>query len=84
MNYKVGDKVKISKDLDSDFFKDPCINSEMAMLGGQAVTIKSIKSYGEQGYYYNVNENEWVWTDYMLEDKSLVDDTSNDYCGGAR
>lgn len=67
MKYKVGDKVRIRKDLVVDYSGFIRITVEMAKLAGQVVTIKDVQNYGYQDYYYNVNENEFTWANNMLE-----------------
>lgn len=77
MKYKVGDKVKIRKDLVVDYSGFILITVEMAKLAGQVVTIESIQNgvYNqEETSYYNVNENGWGWADDMLEPvKDLIE-----------
>ena len=75
MKYKVGDKVIIRKGLVKySTLDDIWVNRDMAKLAGQVVTIKDIKNYGDQDYYYLVNENKWGWTDDMLEPvKDLIE-----------
>lgn len=71
MDYKVGDKVRIRKDLVKDHMRDIRVTSDMVKLAGQTVTIEDIHNYGS---YYRVEENEWSWTDDMLEPvKDLIE-----------
>lgn len=74
MKYKVGDKVRIRKGLVENCLQNSYVNRDMVKLAGQVVTIKDIKNYGDQDCYYLVNENEWGWTDGMLEPvKDLIE-----------
>lgn len=73
--YRVGDKAKVRKNLDVD--RDYCMLSgpqkgnpsyglvhEMACMGGEILTIANVD---KDGWGYDVKENEWGWTDEMLE-----------------
>lgn len=73
--YRVGDKAKVRKNLDVD--RDYCMLSgpqkgnpsyglvrEMVCMGGEILTIANVN---EDGWGYDVKENEWGWTDEMLE-----------------
>lgn len=64
MKYKVGDKVRIRKDLVEDSTGDIRVTSGMVKLAGQVVTIKGIH---DSELTYSVEETIWVWTDDMLE-----------------
>lgn len=73
--YRVGDKVKIRKNLDVDH--DYCMLSgpqkgkpsygvvyQMVDMGGKIFTIAKVE---EKGWGYRVKENDWNWSDEMLE-----------------
>ena len=65
MKHKVGDIVKVRKDLkagndNGELF----VTSDMAELAGKLVTIFEIN-----GNYYRIVENDFLWTDDFFEDK---------------
>lgn len=62
MKYKVGDKVRVRKDLSVDYDCYPGIAKEMADKAGDVVTISAI-NYD----YYEIVDDEWNWTDEMFE-----------------
>jgi len=64
MKYKVGDKVRIRKDLVEDHLQAPGVTSDMIKLGGQVATIKNVN---DCGYLYSVEENDYFWAEDMLE-----------------
>jgi len=60
--FKVGDKVRVRKDLIVDkFYDDVRCNGSMAALGGELLTISCIDGN------YRVNECGFCWSDEMLE-----------------
>lgn len=89
MKYKVGDKVKIKKDLDIDkMYGGWDCSEDMIQYGGKIATI--VKCY-DDSYHINVDDECYDWTDGMLEDAKEVDDNEPvrtvdvgfhlDYCG---
>lgn len=73
--FKVGDKVKVRKDLVADkFYGNVRCNSSMAKMGGEVLTIRRIVSD-----YYKFEENTFAWTDEMLEP---AEKTLNNLCAG--
>lgn len=61
--FKVGDKVKVRKGLVADkYYGNVRCNSSMAKVGGKLFTIKKVRRD-----YYEITENEWSWSDQMLE-----------------
>ena len=65
MKFKVGDRVKVRKDLKNDtFYGGNRVNEEMFMHRGQILTIRAI-----DGKNYLMEEDNWYWTDEMFEDR---------------
>ena len=62
MRYKVGDKVRIRKDLSVDYACYPGVTEEMADKAGDVVTIGAVNDD-----YYEIVNNEWNWADEMFE-----------------
>lgn len=63
MKYKVGDKVRVRRDLEERYDCSPVVNSIMAEMRGNILTIRTeIETYG-----YEAHENPWNWSDDMLE-----------------
>jgi hypothetical protein len=61
--FKVGDKVKVRKGLVADkYYDDVRCNSSMARIGGEVFTIRDTHKD-----WYKATENEWNWSDQMLE-----------------
>lgn len=75
MKYKVGDKVKIREDLDTDEMYDgwDC-SEEMLQYGGKIATI--VKCC-DDSYKINVGDNFYNWTDEMFEDVEIIQSMSN-------
>ena len=71
MNYKVGDKVRVSTDLTmAEFTGDGTgVVDEMLAFRGQTLTIKSIRYYpnSDKIKNYSVIENQWFWSNEMFE-----------------
>ena len=68
MKYKIGDKVKIRKDLENG--KTYGINSFMSQMNefkSKIVTISNCDC--DIGYHIKEDEEHWVWTDEMIEYK---------------
>lgn len=73
--FKVGDKVKVRRDLIiGKFYGNVRCNNSMERMVGKVFTIRNVD---EQ--YYKVTENEWNWSDGMLEP---VEKTLDDLCAG--
>lgn len=73
--FKVGDKVKVSKGLVADkYYDDVRCNSSMAKMGGEVFTIRTV--YKD---YYKATENEWNWSDQMIEP---AEKTLDNLCAG--
>jgi len=69
MKYKVGDKVKVKKDLLMDEqYGEEYTTPEMVALGGEEGVIMH---KGRVGYNLDIDSEEWVWTDEMLEPVGL-------------
>ena len=66
--FKIGDKVKVRKGLVADeYYGGVCCDSSMAKMDGKVLTI----DYVERGYYYEVKEHTFCWSDEMLEPVSI-------------
>lgn len=66
MKYKVGDKVRVRKDLEEDKrYGDDCVVSDMMQMRGIEVTISEIINNTK----YRIKECAWSWTDEMFEPK---------------
>ena len=73
MLYRVGDKVVIKTDLDTDKEYYMCNNEEycyvteeMLVHAGKIVTITGVDYYGYEIAECNDEHNTWLWTDEML------------------
>ena len=69
MRYNVGDEVRVKKELSLDHKYDGfCwVAQPMEAFFGKVITIEKIQHEANKGYYNVVKENEWFWTDEMLE-----------------
>lgn len=66
MKFKVGDKVRIRKDLKaSQEFRKFYIDEDMLKYRGKIATIKEIDLYG--AYRIDLDDTSWCWTEKMLE-----------------
>lgn len=75
--FKVGDKVRVRRDLIAGkFYGDMCCGSTMARMGGDVLTIDYIGAG-----CYGVNENIYSWSDEMLEpfEKTLYNLCAGDF-----
>lgn len=65
MKYKVGDKVRIRKDLISGtWFRDCLVTRDMCEMGGKEAVIRKVN---KKSYFLSTKGTEWSWTDEMLE-----------------
>lgn len=63
MRYKVGDKVRVRKDLNENMtFNEFAVTTTMADKAGDIVTISAVSRW-----YYHIAEYECCWTDEMFE-----------------
>lgn len=64
MNFKVGDKVRVRRDLDTskDYGADRAV-SEMVAMAGQVVTIGTVDT---NTYTIEEDQTKWGWTDEMF------------------
>lgn len=68
MKFKVGDRVKVRKDLKNNaFYGGNRVNEEMFMHRGQILTIRAI-----DGKNYLMEEDNWYWNDEMFENKDYT------------
>ena len=66
MKYKVGDKVKVREDLKiGKSYNEKIFVDDMEKYKGQIVTIKVV---GDDNYRIEEDNQDWYWTDEMLED----------------
>lgn len=66
MKYKVGDKVKVRENLKiGKVYCGETFVVQMKQYEGQIVTIKVVD---DDGYYVEEDNQNWYWTDEMLED----------------
>jgi hypothetical protein len=64
--FKVGDKVRIKKDLVVDeVYSDCCFVEYMAKFKGEIATI--IKRYSDDCYLIDIDKEGWLWAPEMLE-----------------
>ena len=69
MKYKVGDKVRVKKELKEGDDFDIYVSEEMAKYAGKIVTIaRKSKNYGNSTRYEIEEERFWDWTEDMFED----------------
>lgn len=71
MKHKVGDKVKIRKNLKANVnYGTTVAVEEMVELAGKTATIECVNEdcYGDIFYHLEEDKNGWYWTDDMFED----------------
>jgi hypothetical protein len=71
MKYKVGDKVRVRKDLEQKIYGGFYVTQEMLELKGKEVTITEVNKSGYSGkcgYRVDIGGLSWHWTDEMFED----------------
>ena len=65
MKFKVGDKVRIRKNLISGtWFHDCLVTRDMCEMGGKEAVIRMARG---SSYFLSTKGTEWSWTDEMLE-----------------
>lgn len=64
MKYKVGDRVRIRRDLSEDI---EFVNEKMLSYAGELATITRTY-YPKEAYDVDIDEGDWVWHDSMFED----------------
>ena len=68
MKFKVGDRVKVRKDLKYNvFYGGNRVNEQMFMHRGQILTIRAV-----DGKNYLMEEDNWYWNDEMFENKDYT------------
>lgn len=68
MKYKVGDKVRIRKDLNiNKEYNGVNVNEEMMSWEGEEVTISEVLAE-DNGYEIEEDDGYFLWTDSMFED----------------
>lgn len=84
--HKVGDKVRIRKDLIVDNKYGLCFVPSMAQYRGKVATITKIEF--DDCYTIDLDDKCWHWTDEMFEDIDIKDTPKNvdigyylEYCG---
>lgn len=86
--FKVGDKVRIKKDLEADCYYDDCyFNSEMKKYRGEIATVDFCSTMNGI-YLINIDNHGWNWSDEMLEEaqetaksKTFYKKMPNDFTG---
>ena len=74
MKYKVGDKVRIRKNLISGtWFRDCLVTRDMCEMGGKEAVIRKVN---KKSYLLSTKGTDWSWTDEMLE--PVPDDSPDD------
>lgn len=69
MKYKIGDKVRVKRELKEGDDFDIYVSEEMAKYAGKIVTIaKETKCYGNNTRYEIKEDRFWNWTEDMFED----------------
>ena len=72
MKYKVGDKVRVRKDLEvgKSYGEGKWVfNSAMSLFAGNEITIKAVNDEFDEDNFYDIEEDfgMWGWVDEMLE-----------------
>jgi hypothetical protein len=71
MKYKVGDKVRVKRDLVvGEYYGADKFIAEMEKWKGKICTIRKIVSESDKDYHFEEDIDGWYWTDEMLEDVS--------------
>lgn len=66
MKYKVGDKVRVRRDLIiNNIYGNYFITTDMKPYVGKTMTISHV---GNHAYHFKEDKYNWCWTDEMLED----------------
>ena len=66
MKYKVGDKIKVRKDLNCDIKCDILVAQDMLPFAGKEAVIKKVYKYSEL-YEIDIDKGRFVWQDEMFE-----------------
>lgn len=75
MKYKVGDKVKVRKDLEvgKEYGEWQCLFAiPMAIFLGTDQVIRAVNQEASGYEYYKIESGDWSFTDEMLEDSTPV------------
>ena len=70
MKHKVGDKVKIRRDLQvGKIYNGVAVVEEMVELAGKTATIECVDEdcYGDINYYLEEDKDGWYWTELMFD-----------------
>ena len=70
MKHKVGDKVKIRRDLQvGKIYNGVAVVEEMVELAGKTATIEWVNEdcYGDINYYLEEDKDGWYWTELMFD-----------------
>ena len=70
MKHKVGDKVKIRRDLQvGKIYNGVAVVEEMVELAGKTATIECVNEdcYGDIDYYLEEDKDGWHWTELMFD-----------------
>lgn len=73
MKYKVGDMVRIRKDLSTG---DSCFTEKMLPFAGELATITMVY-YSRDVYEIDIDHGLWVWHESMLEDVAKETDATD-------
>ncbi len=71
MKYKVGDKVRIRRNLSDN---EPNVNTLMVSFAGLTATITRVYDDGV-AYAVDIDKGDWFWHNWMLEDVDETDET---------
>lgn len=78
MKYKVGDKVRVKKDLRADdVYSKWKFTFLMEQYKGKLATVIGV-NISDKCYYLDIDEGMWGWTDEMLEDVETEYNIQND------
>lgn len=66
--YKPGDKARVKRNLPNKTKGGTSVTLEMKRFRGRIVTISEIAGWEKDRYHIKEDEEDWFWTDEMLED----------------